>query len=158
MTHSYAEIGPRPAMEWIQAHRGPEMVDRHIWLSRPQPSPATPFPTQSETRVEFKGTVDKCDSCAKVFSEVAKHLGNEAEDAGVATGNPKSPTSQIDALTTVCIRVVCPASVMECPVAKRSCSEGGSVTQIALNRLTEKVQCLEVAFFLPFSGTDRRES
>ena len=43
-------------------------------------------------------------------------------------------------------------------MAKCSCSEGGSVTRIALNRLTEKVQCLKVAFFLPFSRTDRRES
>jgi hypothetical protein len=62
MTHSYAEIGPRPAIEWIQAHRGPEMVNSDVGLSGPQPQPAAPFPTQSETRVEFKGTIDKCDS------------------------------------------------------------------------------------------------
>jgi hypothetical protein len=37
MTHSYPEMGSRPAMEWIEAHGGPEMVDSDIGLSGPQP-------------------------------------------------------------------------------------------------------------------------
>jgi hypothetical protein len=114
------------------------------------------LPTPSETRVKFKSAVDQCDCSSKVFAEVAKHSGNKGEDFGIVTANRKRAMSKIDPLATVRVGVVRPASVMKCHVAKCSVREGGSVSRVTLDRLTEKVECLEVPLFPPFSRTNWR--
>jgi hypothetical protein len=47
---------------------------------------------------------------------------------------------------------------MEYVVAKCSEGEGGSVTRIALDRLTDKAECPEVLLLLQFSRSERRDS
>ena len=72
----------------------------------------------SETRVEFKRTVDQRDGRGKVFAEVTKYPGNKANDKRVAASNLKRSTGKINGVAAVCARVVCPTSAMECLVAK----------------------------------------
>src|SRR5215469_9236437 len=98
MTHSDPEIGVRPAIEWVEAHRGFEMADPDIGLSCPQSEPATPLPSEGETRVEFEGTVDQRDCGGEVFAEVAKYTGNLAKDRRIITGNGQCTTSKIETL------------------------------------------------------------
>src|SRR5215470_10628456 len=109
MAHSYAQVGPCPAVERVESHRGLEMADPDIGLSSPQPEPATPLPTHCKIRVEFKGTVDQCDGGGEVFAAVAEHPGNEAQNLGIAPSNSKRATGKVDCLALLCAGVVCPA-------------------------------------------------
>ena len=118
MTHSYPKIWVRPALQWVEAHRGLEVADPDVGITGPQPEPPIPLPTQSETRVEFKGTVHHCDRGGQVLAEVAKHSSDQAKNLGVVSGYCKCATSKIDALASVPAAIVRPASAMEYVVAK----------------------------------------
>jgi hypothetical protein len=116
------------------------------------------LPTESETRVELKSTVDQCGRGGKVFTEVAKNSGGRSEDLGIISGYCNRATSEIDALASVRAAVVRPASEMEYVVAKRGECESGSVTPIQFDSFASQIETLEVYFFSPFPRPKRRNS
>src|SRR6516164_1159972 len=149
MTHSDAEIGVRPAIEWVEAHRGFEMADPDVGLCCPQPQPSTPLPTEGETRVEFNSTVHQCDCSGEVFAEVAKYTGNLAKDHRLITGNRQRSMSKIETLKAVRVWLTTPAGHVKDAVVECCAGEGGTVTRIQFDCFTKQVETLKIPFLAP---------
>ena len=119
------------------------MGDREIGLPGPQPQPAAVSPPDGETRVQLHGTVDQRDGGIDVLAQIAKHVGDPAENIRILAGGAKRLPSQIETLAAVRVRIIGPASNIETAVAKRRQRKGDAVARIARDRPPHHVERLE---------------
>jgi hypothetical protein len=81
VTQSSPHYAVRHWIARIQPLRCFEVFNRKIGLPGPQSEKTTPTPGAS--RVEFQGTVDRCERRIEIVAEVSEHMSNPAQGASI---------------------------------------------------------------------------
>ena len=117
-------------------------------MAGPQPQPAAVGPSDGEARVQLDGTVDQRGSGIDVLAQIAKHVGDPAENNRILAGSAKRLLSQIETLAAVRVRIIVPASDIKTAVAKRRQRKGDAVPRIAGDRPPHHAKRLEDPLFV----------
>src|SRR6516165_1551854 len=111
----------------------------------PQSYPTAPAPTVRGAWVELQRMVDQRGGGVQIVVEVTEHIDSPADGDGVVAGNQKRPASKIETLMAVRVGLASPATEMESHVANCCQGEGGTIPRVAFDRLTEKLQPLDIS-------------
>src|ERR1700730_14709755 len=136
------------AVTRAEAQGGLEVLDRDVGLPGNIPQHGAPHPTAGKAGVEGKRAVDRADGEINVLAKKSEREGGGRKDLGVIWVVAERPSSEIDALATVCLQIIDPAVHFELMVTKGCQGEGGAVMRIAFDRLPEQVEGLKDAVLL----------
>src|SRR5215471_18046301 len=118
------------------------MLNGDIGLPGPQPQPATVHPTTGKARIELERSVRQRYGSRDVLTQTTKRVSGPPEDAWVITGATKCSPSKFYAFAAVLGLIVGPAANVKIRFADRRQSKSRAVMGIAIDRLSDQIECL----------------
>ena len=120
------------------------MLDRDIWLARPQPEDAADVPAARVVRVEREGTINQRHHRADVLAKIGQRFGGIRQDPRIVAGHFQGSPREIGALQTIRLPIFAPTVKKQPKTAERGPGECRPVMRIARDRLLHKTERLGI--------------
>src|SRR5260221_3252342 len=110
------------------------MLDRAVWLARPDPEKAANVPAASVVRIKRQGMINQRYHGADVLAEIGQRKGGIRQDPRVVAGYLQGSPREIGALEAIGFPSFAPIVIEQAKTADGSKSKCRPVTRIARDR------------------------